>query len=752
MPSQINFLTPSLVRLRCFTGETPPEQPLIRYGFFRDDFPPVPVETDETDAAVTVRSDVLTVTRQKTDGSVVITDASGQELLRSAEPPLVEEGLTEARFVLPPERLFFGLGDQQRERLELRGTQGDLWVRNVTGYIPIPFFWSPDGFGLLVNTTRRVIVDLGRTSADWFGFRQPEGCLDYYFIHGPSPTEIIERYTDLTGRPPMPPKWALGLWFVCRTQANDREFMEDCLHFRDRHIPCDAISLEPGWMEKNYDFSITKDWSKERFPVPSYDRNPGRYTFLRAARRMGFKPGLWLCQDYDLSYEAERRAQATVKAAADKVEKRGFEQDEHLAAARRMDQLTKPEVPWFEHLKDFVDQGAEWFKQDGSNQVLEHPDRLYGNGMRDDEMHNLYPMLYSKQMYEGFAEHTGRRPFGFTCSGWAGLQRWTGTWTGDTGGEERPLVACLNLALSGHGMNTVDMEVTTKEGIHFGFLLPWAQLCSWNYFRHPWYQGARLERIFKDYAELRYRLIPYLYTTARQAHQTGLPIMRPMPLMWPDDPETHQCLRQFMLGDSLLAACFTDEVYLPEGEWYDYWTQEKHTGGRWLKVELEADKGGPLFVRAGAVIPCHGGLGTRYVGDSFDDKLEFAIWPTERGEAVAYEDDNLSLEYERGAGRTTRCSYELRDGKLTATIHAAEGDFAGCEDRQLSLTVHGLGGPREVTVNGAPVQVLRGGDDEPDDWAGDAAPYADVHEPAPAVTVVLGTRSVSEAVTVELAY
>ena len=259
--------------------------------------------------------------------------------------------------------------------------------------------------------------------------------------------------------------------------------------------------------------------------MPSYDRTPGRYTFLRAARRMGFKPGLWLCCDYDLSFEEERRAAARDAAGGDPrgggQAERGFEQDEHLGHARRMDDLTKPQTPWYEHLRDFVSQGAEWFKQDGANQVLDHPDRLYGNGMHDDEMHNLYPLLYSRQMYEGFAEHTGRRPMCFTPAGWTGLQRWTGTWTGDTGGEERPLAACLNLTMSGHGMVTVDMEVTTPEGIHFGFLLPWAQLNSWNYFRHPWFQGKELQGIFTAYARLRYALLPYLYAAAWEAHRTG---------------------------------------------------------------------------------------------------------------------------------------------------------------------------------------------------------------------------------------
>ena len=708
MQTRVDFLTPEIVRLRKFAGDTPPEQPLIRYGFFRDSWEAVATETTEDGDQVTISSSALTVSINKATGEVVISDASGTELLRSAEAPVVEEDLTEARFVLPAERTFYGLGDQQRERLELRGTLGDLWVRNVTGYIPIPFWWTPDGFGLLVNSTRRLIVDLGHSSPEWFGFRQPGGCLDYYFIHGPSPRQIIERYTDVTGKPPLPPKWAFGLWFICRTQANDREFMEDCLKFRDRDIPCDAISLEPGWMEKNYDYSITKDWNRERFPVPSYDRNPGRYTFMRAARRMGFKPGLWLCMDYDVSYEAERRVQAKLEVTTDTAEKRGFEQDEHLAGARRMDQLTKPEEPWFQHLKDFVDQGVEWFKQDGSNQVLDHPDRLYGNGMRDDEMHNLYPLLYSQQMYEGFAEHTGRRPFGFTVAGWAGLQRWTATWTGDTGGEEGPLVGCLNMALSGHGMNTVDMEVTTKAGIHFGFMLPWAQLNSWNYFRHPWFQGEELEGFFRRCAQTRYDLIPYLYSLAHQASLTGIPMMRPMPLLWPHDPEAPKCLRQFMLGDDLLAACFADEVYLPEGLWhhYDDLDEKPLQGGRWLTLK-DREEQGALLVRHGAILPVdqaeHRYDGSHaHVGDDRRYAQGYSLWPAERGETVLYEDDGLTFGYEQGQCRTTRASYEQTDKRLVVKIRAPEGSYPDApQTRWLDLNFHGIREPERVVVNGS---------------------------------------------------
>lgn len=695
---RLDLLTAGILRVRKYAGAEPAVPPLIRYGLFGDDWPEVAFEVEDRDGSVTAKTDLLAVTISA-DQIVAVADAEGRELLREAEPatPGPDPGFR-VRFALGAEEGFIGLGDQTRERIEHRGTKGALWVCNVVSYIPIPFVISTEGFGLLFNTTRRLFYDLGATSQEWFGFEAEDASLDYYLIYGPTPGEIVGRYTEITGRPMLPPRWAMGLWFICRTQADAREFMDDCHRFRSLGIPCDATGLEPGWMAQNYDYSVNKEWHPERFPIPSYERQ--KYTFLGAAQRMGFKPGLWLCCDYDLSYEEERREAPALKADQGRAEAEqaraafaeGHEVDEHLIQARRMDGLTDPEQPWFEHLKKFVDEGAHWFKQDGSNQVLDHPDRLWGNGMRDAEMHNLYPLLYSKQMFLGFREHTGRRTFPFTPAGWAGLQRWTGTWTGDTGGEVGPLVACLNLSLSGHGLSTCDMEATTPQGIHFGMLLGWAQLSSWNYFRHPWYQGERLQAIFTDYARLRYRLLPYLYSCAWEAHTTGVPMLRAMPLACPDDPESYQCLRQYMLGPSLLVGAFTDKVYLPEGDWHNFWTGERMAGGGWVEPQVPETRGGPLLVPAGAIIPY--GAGVDYVGQRPDDELTVHLFAGAAGRFVLYEDDGTTFAFEEGACRTQDIRHEPTDGGVRAVIEEAQGAFQrAVERRAIDLVIHGLEEP-----------------------------------------------------------
>ncbi len=710
----VSFLTPGIARIRGWQGDEPPMSPLLRYDLWRREWDEVAVRAETGQGASLAASEFMTVD-VAADGSLAVSGAEGEGLFVSAEPPILgpDPGFR-ARFELPAGERFFGLGDQTRDRIEHRGTKGDLWIRNVEEYIPIPFVLSSRGYGLLMNTTRRVWYDLGATSDDWFGFECENEVLDLYVIYGPSPAEIIERYTRVTGRPFLPPKWGFGLWFICRTQADAYEFLGDCRNFRDREIPCDAIGLEPGWMETNYDATVDKCWHPDRFPVPGYARTGD--TFFAAAQRMGFKPGLWLCNDYDLSYEEERHVDDEVReadAARDEDQEffaEGHEQDEHLSAGqRRLDRITRPEEPWFEHLKEFVFEGAHWFKQDGAYQCLEHPDRLWGNGMTDDQMHNLYPLLYSKQMYLGFRETDERdsavpeRTFPFTPDGWAGVQRWTGTWTGDTGGGEEPLVACLNLSMSGHGLNTVDMMSYRADGIHFGCLLPWAQLNSWNYFRHPWLQGEEMEEVFRQYVQFRYRLIPYLYSMAWKAHRTGMPIMRPMPLLWPHEQEADECLHQFMLGDSLLVGCFTDEVWLPEGLWYNVWTGDPVDGGGWRTPEVPDMRGGPLLAPAGAIIPM--GPVTDYVGQRPLDELSIHVWAGAAGEMTLYEDDGRTYDFEDGAFRTQRFTTEPVADGVGVHCDAAQGDFPGAQDqRDCTVVVHGIEDAFAAVVEGAPLQ------------------------------------------------
>lgn len=612
-----------------------------------------------------------------------------------------------------------GFGDQTRERLFHRGHRVRCEVSNVSSYIPVPFFMSTRGYAILVNTTCRTIFDMGAAAPDKFGWADASGRIDFYVMRGASFKELLARYLELTGRPELPPKWSFGLWYIGRTQADDTEIMNDARLFREYGIPCDVMGLEPGWMEEIYDFSTDKAWSKERFPLPDWQKKCD-HTFIKALKRMGYHLELWLCCDYDLSYEEERRAGAVREerqerqlplceeenrtAAARELETPGTgsfcdeaDLDTHFSAPLLADKLTKPEEAWFHHLEKFVDWGADFFKQDGANQVCFHPDRLWkGAEMHDDEMHNLYPLLYARQMNEGFRKYTGRRPLVFTVAGWTGFQHYCGTWTGDTGGRIETLGAMLNTALVGHSFCTNDMEVAQPEGVHFGYLLPWSQINSWTYFRMPWLQGAKLLAMHQDYARLRSRLIPYLYSSAYQSCRSGVPMLLPLMLEFPDDAACREIRHEYLLGRDLLVTVYKHDLHLPEGSWRDLWTGREYAAGELRDFRWPENRGGGLFLRSGAIVPLK--PVSNYVGETADDTIELLLYPgsAEHSRTVLYDDDGVSFAYRDGDFTETELSFERKGDTLTVRI----GPDARCKVRNWSLTLCIPAAPARIANNG----------------------------------------------------
>ncbi|MCK5758010.1 MAG: glycoside hydrolase family 31 protein, partial [Clostridiales bacterium] len=540
-----------------------------------------------------------------------------------------------ADLAVTKEEKFYGMGDVNREILQKRGTTAKIWVKNVKSYVPIPFLMSSAGWAVFSNTTFRHNFDICDSDPDTVRIFGYYGELDMLFFIGEDYKSLLNQYTAVSGRPVLLPKFGYGLTFVSNMQANAREMLDDCMHFRDRDIPCDVIGLEPGWMETYYDKSVDKKFDPERFYIPEWFSNNEtslQNTFFGAVKRLGFKLSLWLCCDYDLSYEEERNA---VIPSLDEVidedmdylpSKDDFEKDQNIGhEPLSMDKFTKRDEGYFEHLKKFVDLGACAFKMDGAWQVNEHPDRKWGNKMDDEQMHNLYPLLLSKQMSTGFSKHTGRRSMIYSSGGFAGIQQYAATWAGDTGGGSKPLVSMLNHAMSGHVNTSCDMHVFTKEGIHFGFLQSWSQVCSWAYWRHPWLLGKELEDIFRYYAKLRYSLIPYIYSTAYQAYLSGMPIMRPLPFLYPNDPKADEYIMEYMLGDSLLITCYTEDLYLPEGKWIDWFTGDVFTGPSTENYIAPKNRGGAIFVKAGAIIPMQ--LPIDYVGQVPQDKIILEVFP-----------------------------------------------------------------------------------------------------------------------------
>ncbi len=716
---RIELLLDNLVRIRCGVEHEPAPTLTERYGLVRAEWPGCELEVAQRDGQIHFRSKTVHGVVDEAEGTVTVTAPGrfGTRVLRPLPvgPPAETEvslrrervpelfGSREAGPVgivgdtgadriegaeaqdeaaqpggllldLDPAERFYGLGTPSKEHIQLRGLAIRNWVRYQQAEGPVPFCLSTSGWGLFLNTTRDHIFDLGASDTGRLFAGGEIEALDCWLLIAPPDDALpipalLNLFTEITGRPTLLPAWGYGLTYVGHIFADQHDLLNDVLGFRQREIPMEILGLEPGWMEKFYDFSTAKRWNNQRFYVEDWMRQQRAqaWTFLGALRRYAVNVSLWLCCQHDLTAEAERRAGA---------------------------ELEGPE-PWFDHLKAFVDDGVRAFKLDPARYVdTLFAGRVYANGRTDVEMHNLMQSLLVKQMYEGFSEHTGLRPMHHYCGAYTGVQRWTATTAGDSGGGATALTWMLSQGLTAHMNTSCDMDVLDPAGIHFGFLMPWSQVNSWCSVSQPWWLGPELEPLFAFYANLRARLMPYLYSELHAGHRSGMPLLRAMPLAWPDDLRLSDCTTQYLLGGALLAAAFTRHLTIPEGVWFDYWTGERIDGPAEIEYQVPHGRGGALLVRAGSPIPCRP-AGAR-PGEN-PKQLEIEVF-TQAGKAAAEtrseliltEDDGESLGYLRGETSQARITCVEGEGEARVIIERRSGGFPGmAAERTYVLQVHG---------------------------------------------------------------
>ena len=377
--ARVDVLGQRLFRIRYGRSRQWTESALNRYGILAAAFPAVAFEKTEAGGLCTLATRQARLTISRKNGAIALAGSAGAPLTRQSAPAYGDGGYR-LGFTLEKQERLYGLGDVSRENIMRRGGAYECWVRNVKAYIPIPVLLSNRGWGLLMNTTWRNTIDVGKSDPDRVLCTAPRGDLDYYLFCGPDYRSLLDTYTSLSGRPALLPVWGYALTYVCNENIDAFNMMNEALTFRREGMPCDVIGLEPGWMSKNYDSTTAKRWHPQRFPIPDWAPK-GPHTFLGALKRIGFKLSLWLCCDYDLGvYEEEclagrkpaaaTAAHATATAGNVNVQE-GFE-DAHLtkpsdaknnhtakvAAARSSE-------PWFDHLAYFVDQGVSAFKLDG---------------------------------------------------------------------------------------------------------------------------------------------------------------------------------------------------------------------------------------------------------------------------------------------------------------------------------------------------------------------------------------------------
>jgi alpha-D-xyloside xylohydrolase len=517
----------------------------------------------------------------------------------------------------------YGLGEKFGA-LNRRGQLITNWNRDATGvnaeisYKNTPFAWSTDGWGLYCHSVASVTHGVGY--APWshrsYVIKIGDPNLDLFLIAGKEPAEIIEKFTWLTGRAPLPPLWSFGMWMSRAFYKSAEELLEVAHNLRERRIPCDVITLDGrAWhpSETRFDFS----WDPDRYPDPA--------GFVKSLLDINFRLCLWeypyLSTKNPLFDELDSKGFFLKTSSGDTYIHRWFPPPmdtivPHLQPSGIID-FTNPEAyAWFRDAhKALFDIGVAVMKPDYGEAVPEEV--IAYNGDNGKRVHNVYALLYNRCAYEASQRYGEGSGMVWSRAGWTGSQRYPIQWGGDPQGDWEGLAGSirggLSWGMSGGPFYSHDIGGfygQQSEGGILGSGMPdaelyvrWAQagiLSSHTRFhgtspREPWEFGEEVETIIRKWLRFRYQIIPYLLECAKEANQTGTPVMRAMPLAFPSDPCAWKFETQYMLGPALLVAPIIQpggdaQVYLPEGEWYDIWNGERLLGPKLINYTLLLDR------------------------------------------------------------------------------------------------------------------------------------------------------------------
>jgi alpha-glucosidase len=569
-------------------------------------------------------------------GNVVAADAEPMTLVGDSNPfavPVTGGGPRVVKHRAPGER-FFGCGERT-SGLEKTGSHQLFWnIDPPAGhtasfnnlYTSIPFVVSlRDGraHGLLFDNPGRVEIDLAKADPGRVSFAADDGDLVYYVFCGPAPRDVLDRYTALTGRAPMPPLWALGNQQSRWSYMSEEAVREVAAGFRERGIPCDVLYLDIDHMDGYRVFT----WDRERFPDPA--------GLIAELAEQGFRvvtitdPGVKVDEGYPLYREGRERGLFCLTRHGDEF------RNEVWPGVCAFPDFTDPAARewWGDHHRGLVEDGVAGVWCDMNEPALfvplgstMPPDAVHPGGGRaraHGEVHNAYGSLMAQAAREGLARlRPDRRPFVISRAGYAGLQRHALQWTGDNSSWWEHLWMSMpqlqNLGLSGIAWAGVDVggffgDCTGEllaRWTEFGVFQPFCRNHSakGTIAQEPWAFGEPWESVCREMLRLRMRLIPYLYTLFEECHRTGAPILRPLLFEHPGDPVTYTADDEFLLGAALLVAPITRpgiehrHVYLPAGEWVHFWSSERVAGP--AHVLAHAPLGQPaVYVRANTPIP-----------------------------------------------------------------------------------------------------------------------------------------------------
>ena len=613
---------------------------------------------------------------------------------------------------------FYGLGDKPMH-LNLKGKRVQNWGTDQYAfgkdqdplYKNVPFYIGLHhdiAYGIFFDNTFATFFDFCHERRNITSFWASGGEMNYYFIYGPAIADVITGYTDLTGRPEMPPLWALGYHQCKWSYYPESKVREIAQNFRKHRIPCDALYLDIDYMDGFRCFT----WNRDYFP------DPGQ--MVSDLEKDGFKtvviidPGIKIDDDYSVYREA---------IASDYFCKRAdgpYMKGKVWPGECNFPDFTHPQVRkwWAGLFKELIaETGVRGVWNDMNEPaVMEVPTKTFPLDVRHHydgypcshrKAHNIYGMQMARATYEGVKQYAfPKRPFIITRSAYAGAQRYTSSWTGDNvAGWEHLWIANVQvqrLCMSGMSFTGTDIggfaEQPTGE-----LYVRWIQLGVFHPFcrthssgdhgeQEPWSFDEEVLNITRKYIELRYQLLPCLYTMFWQYATEGLPMLRPLVCYDQHDPQTHYRTDEFLFGDHILVSPILEpnalgrRTYLPRGSWYDYWSKECHDGGK----ECWADTGIdhiPLFVKEGAVIPKY--PVQQYVGEKNIEEITLEIYYKHGKErSTLYEDARDGYDYKKGRYCLRTFKVTGKDNELILQHHK-EGKYI-TSYRNFRLKLYGL--------------------------------------------------------------
>ncbi|MGA2218106.1 MAG: TIM-barrel domain-containing protein [Terracidiphilus sp.] len=606
---------------------------------------------------------------------------------------------------------FYGLGQHQAGVWNYRGETVDLSQENTN--IAIPLLVSTNGYGIFWNNPSRSEVNNRFIHALYMSSEVADR-VDYYFIYGPEPDAIIGRYRELTGEVPLFGKWAYGFWQCKNKYESQKELETVAARYRAEHIPVDNIVQDWFWwvtmgemkwnehypdpqglidtLHKEHFHLMVSIWPYFRPGSAAYDEFDAKGWFIAKTTQPSFHPvGQAL---YDPTNEAARKqywANANTALFQKGVDAWWLDTDEPETEGREDNILVTNKV-------------------------------AIGSGAR---YANVYPLFHVGGVSEGQrAASDQKRVFILSRSAYAGAQRFGVTaWSGDVLSDwvtfARQIPAGLNYSISGMPYWTTDIGGFISGGnlndpkfrelfirwFQFGTFSPIFRVHGT---RNPsenelWSYGADAEKILVDYDNLRYRLMPYIYSEAWQVTSRHGTLMRPLVMDWREDVEAQNTGDEYLFGPAILVAPVTTEgatsrtVYLPEATWYDFWTGVKVEGGKRIAADAPLSKL-PLFVKAGSIVPF--GPAMEWSTEKAEDPIELRVYPGADGDFTLYEDENDGYAYETGAHATIALHWD--DAGKTLTIGAQQGNYPGMVTaRTFNVTVIGTGATKAVKYAGA---------------------------------------------------